>query len=43
VRTTNRPVVDQLSRDVIEDLGLVEVDVFIERQHNNKAEKRKKT
>lgn len=42
MRTTNRPAVDQLSRDRIEDLGLIEVDVFIKRQHNNKKEQGKK-
>lgn len=42
VRYINRPVIDQFSRDRIEDLGLTEVDVFIKRQRSNKEEEGKK-
>ncbi len=38
MRPTSRPVVDQLSRDRIEDLGLIKLDIFIKRHRNNVEE-----
>lgn len=36
------PHADQLCRDRIEDLGLIEVDVFIKRQCTSNKEERRK-